>query len=248
VGNVAKFVLLFDLSTTRILAVVFRPHLYVMAWKLLFALVCVVSVTLTAAQGVWVLTEVPDNTSRAWLEEHYFPVLKYHHEVQPQRREIDPATIINIGLKVWQFIKDNAPTIDVSRSSASAVPSGITNWDQLENWHEPRSVSYNLKYKNLLGMVVVDFTFKVVFIWGGQYKNIGQYITGATVVPTDIKVLWGYNFEAVVNIANVVNAGTTAAPLAAMTMEINWKVSNPLVKENSAMNFWISGDGKIKQI
>jgi hypothetical protein len=64
------------------------------------------------------------------------------------------------------------------------------------------SVSFTQTYTQI---TVVDFTFKVVFIWGGRYNNIGQYITGATIVPTNIRVLWGYNFEASVKIPDVVN-------------------------------------------
>jgi hypothetical protein len=59
-----------------------------------------------------------DNSKKLMLS-----LLSYHSgEHRPQSREIDPATIVNIGMKIWQFIKDNAPTLNVSRSSASAVP------------------------------------------------------------------------------------------------------------------------------
>jgi hypothetical protein len=55
--------------------------------------------------------------------------------------------------------------------------------------------------------------------------------------------VWGWELIGTLN-----TVGTKATPLAAMTMELDWKVSNPLVKEQSSMNFWIKGDGSIKQL
>lgn len=54
----------------------YAPHNHtVMFWRYLFAFVCVVSVAFVCGQGTWTLKEVPDDTSREWLEKHYYPII-----------------------------------------------------------------------------------------------------------------------------------------------------------------------------
>jgi len=55
-------------------------------------------------------------------------------------------------------------------------------------------------------MNVVDFTFRVVFLYGGNYQGKGKYLTGITVIPSNVDVMWGYKFDCKVSIPDTVNS------------------------------------------
>jgi hypothetical protein len=55
-------------------------------------------------------------------------------------------------------------------------------------------------------MKVVEFTYKLIYLYGGRYQNKGLFLTGVTVVPAQISVLWGFNFDCKVSIPTTVNS------------------------------------------
>ena len=137
--------------------------------------------------------------------------------------------------------------MEAKTASASALPSGITCWDQLAGWRPTRSETYDVVYKNLYGIKVVNVRFHIVYTYGGQYKGQGRYLTNATIRFGKVDVLWGYIFNANVEIPQVVNMGTEANPLAGMEMTLKWSVKTrpiSLKKSISSMSFFVSGDGR----
>ena len=132
-------------------------------------------------------------TSEAWSQQ------------KPQSATVVVDQIINIGKKIWEIVKANKPVVEVKTKTANALPKGIQCWDQLESWNFPKAETYKVVYKNLMGIEVVRFSFRVIFTYGGQYRGKGRYITNATIVPADVNVVWGYTFGANVNISQVVN-------------------------------------------
>lgn len=134
--------------------------------------------------------------------------------------------VINIGEKIWAVIAKGEPVINIKLASASAVPKGITCWTQLQGWSAPRSKLYRVKYENVLGSTVVDFTFRVISIYGGNYQGNGKYITRATIQVANLRVDWRFDFDVNVDIPIVYNRGTTEDPLGALEIDINWKVKS----------------------
>lgn len=165
--------------------------------------------------------------------------------MKQQEFDISLDQIINIGKKIWEIITANKPVVDVQTATANALPKGVQCWDQLENWQFPKAQSYRIVYKNLMGVEVVRFTFRVIFTYGGQFGGKGHYITNATIIPAEVRVVWGYNFNAKVNVAKVVNLGSRQDPKAGMEMNIDWVVKNPLVEDRKVSNFFLSGTGEM---
>ncbi|MCB0384098.1 MAG: hypothetical protein KDD43_01800 [Bdellovibrionales bacterium] len=166
---------------------------------------------------------------------------------KPQSTGITLDQIINMGKKIWEIVKANKPVVEIKTKTANALPKGIQCWDQLESWNFPKAETYKVVYKNLMGIEVVRFTFRVIFTYGGQYQGKGKYITNATIVPADVNVVWGYTFGANVKINQVVNLGTKQNPKAGMEMNLDWMVKTPLVENRKTSTYFLSGEGELIQ-
>jgi hypothetical protein len=155
--------------------------------------------------------------------------------------------VINVGKELWPIVEANKPVANVQElDAASAVPSN--NWQLLAGWSAPQKRTFHVPYKNKFGMTVVDFTFDVIYTYGGNLNGAGHYISGVTIVPSNLRVQWGFTFDAEVKVINVTNAGSLADPLAAMQIQMHWGVVNVVSHAENTDNFYIRGDGQFSQI
>jgi hypothetical protein len=167
-------------------------------------------------------------------------------EHEPQ--DVDLTKIINLGKQAWAFIKKNKPVVNLQTDQASALPSGIDNWAGLQGWQDPKSYVIRMTYKNGFGMKVVDFAFRVILVYGGNYEGKGQYIARSTIAPAQLDVLWGYTFNANVKVPTTLNAGTTANPMALMELEIGYSIDTVLKHIQKRFNFFVKGNGELKTL
>jgi hypothetical protein len=66
------------------------------------------------------------------------------------------------------------------------------------------------------------------------------------VIPKKVDVLWGYNLDVNVDIPNIYNVATPENPLAAITIDVNYKVSTILRSTAYTKSFEVRGDGSIR--
>lgn len=167
------------------------------------------------------------------------------------RSAIDVANdIVNLVDKVIDIIKEGQPVVDVDVNYANAVPSGIDCWTDLQGWSDPQIERYSLTMENLYGMKVVDVVYQVHYIFGGNYYGTGQYLTGVTVEPISVDVMWGYNLDmtAVVPDSTIVNVGSSDDPVAAMQLQLKWKVHNPIEDRQGKYIYYMRGDGVFQDL
>ncbi|MCB0341462.1 MAG: hypothetical protein H6626_13735 [Pseudobdellovibrionaceae bacterium] len=177
--------------------------------------------------------------------------LKTDNEENVAPKILDPAdlgTIVNVGRKIWKVVEDNEPIYEVNRQLASALPKGIECWDQLEGWMPPESAHYGITYKNLWGISVVDFSFRLNYTFGGQYKGLGRFLNNISITPSLINVMLAYHFYADVEVPQVVNLGTTADPIAGAEINLNWRVETAIKKSQNNVSFFVDGQGRLKQL
>ncbi len=156
--------------------------------------------------------------------------------------------IIGYGKQLWQIIEKGRPVVNVRGVSSHALPRGVKCWTDLDGWQVPKVATYNVSYKNLLGSRVVGFEFKVVFSHGGGMFGQGQYIANAQVIPTQLDVVWGYNFDAQVRVGQILNLGSSAFPKAGMELELQWSVKTPLKSHQMSKSYFVQGDGQITEL
>lgn len=180
--------------------------------------------------------------------------LSYLPAPAPKAGEENPLVIIdqiiNIASKIWQIIKLNAPVSTIDVKYATAVPEGITAWNQLTEWKKPKTYIYGFYAENLYGLTMVDVKYKVIYTYGGKYKGKGYYLTGVTVTPTTVDVGWGYRFSlgASVPDSTITNIGTSANPVAALQLKLTWKISTVMKDTTGTSIYYIQGDGYFEEI
>jgi hypothetical protein len=161
---------------------------------------------------------------------------------------IDIGAIVSIGEKIWGIIEANRPVVNQSYTALSAIPRGITSWDELENWDAPTSRVYKLVYKNLFKATVVDFEYRVVYTTNGDFNGSGKYLSQVEIQPSKLTVAWGYKFNATGAVVSVTNAGSKENPLAAVELSLDWSVETTLKHMGQSVRYYIRGDGLFKNL
>lgn len=154
------------------------------------------------------------------------------------------SDIITIGEKVWSIVEANKPVVTVtSAPTAAALPRGVNCWSDLAGWQAPKIQSYEVSYKNGFGIEVVKFRFRLQFNYGGGSSGKGKYLANVSVMPAEINVLWGYTFNADVNVEDAVNLGTMDSPMAGLGLNLKWTVKTVLKESDNSFHFFVQGDG-----
>ena len=156
--------------------------------------------------------------------------------------------VINIGQKVWSVIEAGRPAVNVQSARAMAMPYGVQNWMDLQNWQTPVAKSYLVTITNALGMEVVKFGYAVNYIYGGNVNGKGAYIGYAQVIPTVISVAYGYTLNVNAEVPVVMNRGTKQAPIAGMQLNLNWKVSTVVKELQERKLYSIDGRGHFQAL
>ena len=158
--------------------------------------------------------------------------------------------VINIGERIWEIVDRNAPALNVRTKYACAVPLGTESWRRLQGWKEPAAKLFRMTSKNTYGVTVLDATFMVTYVYGGNYRGRGKYLTGVSVVPVNTSVLWGFKYSMTVKVPDttIVNVGTVRDPVAGMQVNLSYRLSSPLVVHNGRMVFYVQGDGYMKDL
>jgi hypothetical protein len=152
--------------------------------------------------------------------------------------------IVGIGQELWSIITANQPTVDANINNFSALPKGKSA-DDLENWSDPETADYQVVYANALGMNVVSFNYTISFQYGGSLGGVGRYVTGATMVPSNISVDWGYKLDAEVQNFPPTNIGTDKNPIAMIQMAMKWTVTSTFEKQQLGATYTLDGNGRI---
>jgi hypothetical protein len=160
--------------------------------------------------------------------------------------EIGWDQIINIGEKVWKIIEAGKPIVHVKTPVAHALPRGLKCWADLGGWQAPRTKTLEASYKNGFGMEVVKFRFRLHYTYGGGRLEKGRYLSNVTVLPAELNVMWGYNFDADVEVAQAINMGTQDDPLAGLELNVRWTVKTVVKESRNSLHFFVQGDGGMK--
>ncbi len=158
---------------------------------------------------------------------------------------LDWNTLVLVGEKLIQIIQAGKPVVNIKRDAVAALPLGVTNWQDLAGWQAPSTKVYTVKVTNYLGMDVVDLRLKVSAMWGGNRGGRGQYLANVLVVPSSIRVLWGWNLDLWSENRDPVNSGTLEAPKAGLGFDIRYRVTTMINELNGTQDYFVTGDGNI---
>lgn len=160
------------------------------------------------------------------------------------------AIIANIAQKVFDVIRENKPVVNVAVHYANAVPRSIGSWTNLANWKPPVSRTYAWSIKNLMHVKVVEFSYKIMYSYGGDYNGTGKYLTGVSVQPIKLSVLWGFKagIKCEIPDMSVMNVGSYSSPLAGMSVILTTTIDSNLKHFENRNIYYIQGDGLFRDI
>lgn len=156
--------------------------------------------------------------------------------------------IMKIGAEVWKVVEANRPVVNLDTEQVSVLPASKPAWSELTGWKAPEHRTYEMVYKNLVGFPVVTFKFRMLYTYGGRYKNKGQYLTHVTVVPDTVAVAWGFDFNAVAKVPSIVNMATRDNPLAGAQVYVEWRVKSVTTEIRQSASFFVGGDGRFQDM
>ena len=157
--------------------------------------------------------------------------------------------LIALGTKIWEIVKKGKPVVNMSFAKPiSVLPKSEdpqAAFYEMENWSAPRFKKYQVEFKNLYGMTVIGFNYTVHFQSNGTYEGKGQYLTGLTVAASNVKVSWGFEFNAQSTLLTISNHGSRENPMAGATVTIDYNASSVLRDISSTETFHVMGNGQI---
>jgi hypothetical protein len=156
--------------------------------------------------------------------------------------------IINLGKKMWSIIESNQPVVNVISDRANAIPFGIQNWEHMQQWQTPISKMFRVTYRNFCGQPDVEFTYRLLYTPGGSVSGRGQYLANIAVIPAELTVNKGLNFNVQVTVGSITNSGTLESPIASAEIHVCWQLKNWAKQTQSCHSFYIRGDGRFENI
>ena len=155
-------------------------------------------------------------------------------------------TIINIGAKIWKVFEASTPVVNLSTKRANALPREYTSWQDMSDWSDVQARQYSVSYKNGFNAEVVRFSVLMTYAYNGSFKGKGQYLNDVGFLINEYWVAPLYTLEGQSEVANIQNVGRADAPIAAMELNMIWRVNNVLFKSQNALNYYVRGDGPLK--
>jgi hypothetical protein len=158
---------------------------------------------------------------------------------------------IAIGSAAWKFLESNRPVITNSSGvvkTISILPQAVTSFAAMTDWSFPVVKTYNITYKNLLGMEVVRFTYQISYNYGGKYLGKGHYIADLKMIPKDISALSGYNVSAQFQANEAVNVAGSDDPVVGLSFELQLKVKTILKENDTSQAYFVTGLGALSSL
>jgi hypothetical protein len=154
-------------------------------------------------------------------------------------------TIVNVAKFAWEVIKDGKPTVDISNSTANAVPQ-VDDWQSLTDTRGPNS--YRIHYTNSFLWPFDDYVhveFEILLKWdfGARYQGGGAFIPNIWVEVPSCFVGWPWNANISITAQHPTNAGSAGAPMARIPVTVKGTVGSGAELDHVEWGFVLFGDG-----
>lgn len=153
--------------------------------------------------------------------------------------------LMAIGKKIWPIIEAGRPVVTTKFIPAISIIPNLTGegpvLNQMENWSIPKVKSYRISITNGVGWEVVAFTYTIIFQYNGDLAGVGKYVTNLAVIPSEIDVGYGSDFDASSELIGISNIGTNKNPVASGLIKVSYGAKN--IRKGLKMSHVFSVDG-----
>lgn len=159
--------------------------------------------------------------------------------------------IVALGEAIYELVKKGKPSNVTEYAPISVVPKDpmskeIVDIFDLEGFSFPVEKAYVARIRNMVGKEVVQFTYKVMYSYGGSYNGAGKYLSGVIIVPQSVKTTFGWEFNATMKLSGMMNHGTKADPIAGVMLTIKYQMNGWSTAYERNDTIHITGAGQMK--
>jgi hypothetical protein len=159
-------------------------------------------------------------------------------------------TIVNVAKAAWDVFKDDAPSADISGSTANAVPK-VDDWQDLQGTRGPMWVRESWQRMCAWPMddyIVAEFSFYLKWDYGATYHGGGAFIPNIWIEVPSYDIFWGQHIFLSATVHNPTNASTIPnAPLARVPVTISGTARNSLRDLHIEWSYNLYGDGRFER-
>lgn len=158
--------------------------------------------------------------------------------------------MVALGEAIYTLVTKGRPKNTTTYAPISVVPKDPTTKEHvdlfdLEGFSIPVEKTYVAKVYSG-GKVVVNFTYKVMYSYGGSYNGTGKYLSNVIIIPGSVKTSFGWEFNAKMQLSGMMNHGTKANPVAGIMVTINYKMDSWSSSFERNDTVHITGNGQIR--
>lgn len=155
------------------------------------------------------------------------------------------GTIVQIGKKAWELVKNNEAVVDYDTDFCGAVPNEYAeDWSSLAGWSDVHSEQFRFHYK-VGGDTVSELKWK--YAWsaeGHDNDGIGHYVMNAGVHIDKLYARAGQNLKASVLSLAPLNYGTVEDPLAGIDIQVSFTSASAFNSATTTCTVTVRGDEK----
>lgn len=161
--------------------------------------------------------------------------------------------MVALGEAIYELVKKGKPTNVTEYAPISVVPRDPTTKEiadifDMEGFSMPVEKNYVAKIKNGAGKEVVNFSYKVVYSYGGSYNGAGKYLTNVLIIPGSVRTTFGWEFNATMKLSGMMNHGTKADPVAGVMVTIKYQMNSWSSATERNDTIHITGRGQLKNM
>lgn len=160
--------------------------------------------------------------------------------------------IVALGEGIYNLVQRGKPSIKIGEfDPINVVPrlpgtnTYVHPMDVYGTVEEPMVKRYRADVKNMLNQSVVTYEFILQFEYGGKYDEKGAYIQNAFIIPSQVRVAYGWDFNAQMKVIGISNSGSKDDPVATATLSIKHSFGSVLSATSNDFNVKITGKGKV---
>jgi hypothetical protein len=159
--------------------------------------------------------------------------------------------LVALGEAIYELVKKGKPTNVTEYAPISVIPKDPDTKEavdlfDLEGFSMPVERAYVAKVKNGTGKEVVNFTYKVLFSYGGSYNGAGKYLTGVIIVPQSVVTSFGWEFNASMKMSGMMNHGSKADPVAGVMLTLKYQMNGWSTAYERNDTIHVTGRGEIR--
>jgi hypothetical protein len=159
--------------------------------------------------------------------------------------------MVALGEAIYELVKKGRPTNITEYAPISVVPRDPISKEyaepfELEGFSMPVERNFVAKVKNGMGKEVVNFSYKVMYSYGGSFNGSGKYLTNVIIVPGEVRTTFGWDFNATMKLSGIMNHGTKAEPVAGIMVTMKYQMNSWSTAFERNDTIHITGAGEVK--